>query len=90
MILRKLVEQDKADKEQLEVHMNKWLSEVSFISCAGFEPWKNKVLALAKMWKNAAELMGDKKVERRFSIKVLEKHFNLFTDLLNKLYETFR
>lgn len=70
--------------------MNAWLLEINFIPCSGFEPWKNKVLSLSKMWKNAADLLGDKKIDKKFSIKVLEKHFNLFTDLLNKLYENFR
>ncbi len=65
-ILRKLVDVDKMNKNMLEKQLNNWLSEVNFIPCANFDIWKNKVMSLCKMWKNAADLLSDKKIEKNF------------------------
>lgn len=73
----------------MATEMNLWLEQVNCVRCEGFEQWKNKVMALSKMWKNAVDIMADKKVDKSIEVHVLEKHFNLFTDLLNKLYESY-
>lgn len=62
---------DKVGKEDLEREMNGWLLRVNFISSGSYENWKNKVMSLSKMWKNAAELLGDKKIEKSFELPVL-------------------
>ena len=43
-------------------------------------------MSLSKMWKDMTDLLDDEKIDT----KAIEKHFNLFTDLLNKHYENYR